>query len=69
MRTRIACQRGGGEDANNDMFHVLDERQLKHVFKIADEHLKMPVWKYNDKCYLILDDKKCIHMLSMIIMI
>ena len=28
---------------------ILDERQLQDIVKLAEENLKMPVWKYNDK--------------------
>ena len=36
----------------------LMKRNLNLFLKLADENLKMKVWKYNDKCYLKLNDKK-----------
>ena len=30
------------------------------MFRLAEENIKMPVWKYNEKCYLRLNDKKVI---------
>ena len=31
--------------------------QLEDMFKSAEESLKMPIWKYNDKCNLKVNDK------------
>ena len=40
------------------MFQVLGEKQLEYIsFELAEESLKMQVWKYNDKCYLKINDK------------
>ena len=36
----------------------MDGKQLEYIFKIAEESLKMPVWKYSDKCYPKVNDKK-----------
>ena len=36
----------------NHMFQVLDEKQMNDIFKLAEENMKIPVWKYEDKCYL-----------------
>ena len=30
------------------LLQVLDEKQLGVIFKLAEENLKMPVWKYNE---------------------
>ena len=38
-------------------FHVLGEQQFQYIFKLTEDNLKMPVWKYNDKCYLKANDK------------
>ena len=38
----------------------MDERQLQYMFQLAEGNLKMPAWKYNDKCYLEINDKKVI---------
>ena len=46
------------------MFQVSDERQLTDVFKLAEDNLKISVWKYNDKCYLRNNANKYINMLS-----
>ena len=34
-------------------------KQLEHICKLAEEKLKMPVWKYNETCYLTTTDKTC----------
>ena len=44
-------------------FQVLDERQLKYILKLAEENIKMPVRKYNGKCYLKIIDKGYINMI------
>ena len=31
--------------AENSLFQVLDEKQLQDILKLAEENLKMPVWK------------------------
>ena len=36
----------------------MGEKQLESMFKLAEGNLKMPVWKYNDKCYLRINVKK-----------
>ena len=36
---------------------ILDERQLQDIVKLAEENLKMPVWKYNDKWYREIHDQ------------
>ena len=46
------------EYGTNHMFQVLDERQLKDIFKLAEENIKMPVWKYNEKSYSRINDQK-----------
>ena len=43
-------------------FQVLYENQLEYVFKLAEENIKMPVWKYSEKCYLKVNDKKLLTM-------
>ena len=35
-----------------NLFQVVDERQLQDIFKFAEENHKMPFWKYINKCYL-----------------
>ena len=45
---------------SESVFQVLDETQLEGIFKLAEESLKMPVWKYTDKCYLKANDNKVI---------
>ena len=40
------------------MFQVLDEKQMNDIFKLAEENMKNPVWKYEDKCYLKINEKK-----------
>ena len=42
----------------NHMFQVLDEKQMNDIFKLAEENMKIPVWKYEDKCYLKINEKK-----------
>ena len=41
----------------NQLFQALDEKQLGYILKLAEENLKMPVWRYNDKCYPKANDK------------
>ena len=48
------------EYGTKQLFQVLDEKQLEDILKLAEENLKMPVWKYNDKCYLKVNDKNVI---------
>ena len=45
------------EYGTSELFQVLDEKQLQAISKLAEENLKMPVWKYNDECYLKLEIK------------
>ena len=40
------------------MFQVLDEKQMNDISKLAEENMKIPVWKYEDKCYLKINEKK-----------
>lgn len=42
----------------NHMFQVLDEKQMNDITKLAEENMKIPVWKYEDKCYLKINEKK-----------
>ena len=30
------------------LFQVLDEKQLEYIFKLAEESIKVPVWKYSE---------------------
>ena len=47
------------------MFQVLDEKQMNDIFKLSEEHIKNPVWKYDGKCYLKLNEKKvCQHSID-----
>ncbi len=39
-------------------FKYLIEKQMNDIFKLAEENMKIPVWKYEDKCYLKINDKK-----------
>ena len=39
------------------MFQVLDDKQMNDIFKLS-ENMKIPVWKYEDKCYLTINEKK-----------
>ena len=32
----------------HNMFQVLDGKQLGYIFRLAEESLKMPVWKYKE---------------------
>ena len=34
------------------------KKQMNDIFKLAEENMKIPVWKYEDKCYLKINDKK-----------
>ena len=34
-------------DGENHMFQVLDEKQMNDIFKLAEENMKIPVWKYD----------------------
>ena len=40
------------------MFQLLDERQLKQINSLGASNLKMPVWEYEEKYYLKINDKK-----------
>ena len=42
----------------NQFVQVLDENRLQYMFKLAEENMKMPVWKYNDKCYIKTNQQK-----------
>ena len=46
------------EYGTNQRFQILGEMQYEDIFKLA-EHIKMPVWKYNDKCYMRNNESKC----------
>ena len=46
------------EHGTNQLFQILDEKQLGDIFQLAEENLEMPVWKYNDECYPKVNDKK-----------
>ena len=46
------------EYGTNQLFQVLDEKQLGDICKLAEEDIKMPIWRYNEKCYLRVNDKK-----------
>ena len=35
----------------------MDEKQLEDVSELAEENLKMPVWKYNVKCHLKINGR------------
>ena len=35
----------------NHMFQVLDEKQMNDIFKLSEENMKIPVWKYDGECY------------------
>ena len=48
------------EYGTNQLVQVLDEQQLGYICKLAEENLNMPVWKYNDKCFLKNNDKRVI---------
>ena len=45
----------------SQLFQVLDEQQLQHICKLAEGNLKMPVWKYIDKCCLKINDHKLLN--------
>ena len=36
----------------NHNFQTVGERQLNNIFKLAEENMKMPIWRYNGKSYL-----------------
>ena len=46
----------------NQLSQILDENQLEHICKLAEESLKMPVWKCNEKCYITINDTKLLIM-------
>ena len=46
----------------NQLFQVLDNMQLGYIFELAEENLKMLVWRYNEKCYLEVNDQKLLIM-------
>ena len=50
------------------MFQVLYEKQMNDLFKFAEENLKIPVWKYDGKCYLKINEKKFVSILLISIM-
>ena len=41
----------------NNLFQVFGEKQLQYIFELAEENLKIPVWRYNDKCNLKVNGK------------
>ena len=49
------------EYGTNQLCQVLDEKQLQCIIKLAEENLKMPVWKYTDNCYLKIDANTAIY--------
>ena len=55
LKSSPAKENGYG---TNQLCQVLDETQLEYICNLAEESLKMPVWKYNEKCYPEIDDKK-----------
>ena len=46
------------EYGTDQFFQVLDEHRLGYIVKLAEENLKMPVWKCNGKCYPQVNDKQ-----------
>ena len=48
------------DHGTNQRPQVLDGNQLEYMFKPAEENLKMPVWKYNEKCFLKANDEQVI---------
>ena len=44
------------EYGNSHMFAVLDETPLKELIGLSD--MKMPIWEYNDQCYLKINAVK-----------
>ena len=44
------------EYGTNQLFQVLDGKQLEYMFRLAEESLKMTVWKHSAKCYLRIND-------------
>ena len=46
------------EYGTNHMFQLLDERQFKQINSLGASNLKMPVWEYEEKYYLKINDKK-----------
>ena len=44
--------------SENNMFQILDEKQLQYIYELAEGDLKMTVWKYNDNCYLNVNEQK-----------
>ena len=41
-------------------FQVLGEKHLQNICKLAEENVKMPIWKYNDKCYPETTDRQVV---------
>ena len=46
------------------MFQLLDERQFKQTNNLGASNLKMPVWEYEEKYYLKINDKKSFAIFS-----
>ena len=48
------------EYGKNHMFELLDAKPLNELIEMneKDKGIKIPIWKYNDKCYLKINDKK-----------
>ena len=40
----------------------MDETQLQYIFKLAEENLKITIWKYNETCYLITNGEQLMIM-------
>ena len=47
----------GNEYGSNHFFHVLDITPLQDLIELR-KSLKMPIWGYNDKLYLKINDVK-----------
>ena len=41
----------------SQLVQVLDERQLKEIINLAETNMKIPIWKYNERHYLRINDK------------
>ena len=33
----------------SQLFQVLGGKQLQSIFELAEQNLKMPIWKYNER--------------------
>ena len=36
---------------------MLDDKQLQYIVRVAEYNINMPVWKYNDQCYLKMNEE------------